>query len=83
MSEKIGIRVDGIVSVHLPDTTGNYATMCGLDGDDPNEQTRQEGVTISDSAKIDCVRCTAIWEVCGRYRASDFAPTRTDRRRRK
>lgn len=76
-NEKIGIKSNGIISVHMPDTTGNYATLCGLDGDDPNPSVDQKVVKIGTRARIDCHNCFATWQVCRGYRAQDFAADRS------
>lgn len=66
----IGVSVDGTVQTHIPHPDGNYATLCGLDGDDDNPASRQ--FTVAAGAKIDCADCLAIFEACGAYRLSDF-----------
>lgn len=66
----VAVKINGIVSVHLPHTNGNYYTLCGLDGSD--EYVGQEIVDVPIGAKVDCTDCLHIWEVCKLFTARDF-----------
>lgn len=70
--EFVAVDVGGDVKVHLPDTTGNYATLCGMDGDDPHSSVGQKMAELPKRAKVDCVTCWNIWKLCRDYRAGDF-----------
>lgn len=68
---KVAIICDGVRQVHAIDTTGNYATLCGLDGND--EFVRQMGADLEgDKDKIDCPQCWSIWVTATRYKRRDF-----------
>lgn len=69
----VTVEVQGVVLVHLPHTTNNYATLCGLDGDDPHFDTQQKTIPTKSGAKVDCPHCKAIFKVATKYRLSDFA----------
>ncbi len=67
----VSVLVDGVRTVHLPDWSGNYATLCALDGDDPAlNQTKTENDVGS---IIDCTACTRIWQICLAYPPRAFA----------
>lgn len=55
-------------SVHM-EGDGNYATACGLDGDDP--KTDQAGASQT-KEKINCLTCLQLWETAHGYKKSDF-----------
>lgn len=70
MNRFVTVDIDGEIQTHLPHPTENYATLCGLDGDDSDHNTRQ---SIAEPGKqVDCQHCIAIFELCRRYRAKDF-----------
>jgi hypothetical protein len=62
----------GVVTVHLPHTSGNYYTLCGEDGDDPSKNIDSVATDVPKGAKINCVECRRIWEVCKPYTNKDF-----------
>jgi len=62
---------EGEVRIHLPDASGCYATLCGLDGNDP--AVGQRLVDLPNGAKVNCQQCKAIWAVAKKYKASDFS----------
>lgn len=72
MSRVVAIMVDGVVSAHASGVgaPGGYATLCGLDGNDPS--ARQEAVPLMPGALIDCETCDALWNAWKRYSARDF-----------
>jgi len=72
MSKFIAVIVEGTLSIHARDTTGNYATLCGLDGDDPHPGAQQSMAKVPRGRKIDCTACRNIWQVAKQYRATDF-----------
>ena len=62
------IEFEGVVEIHATDVTGNYATLCGLDGDDL--VTGQKTVPLpplSRKPKINCKTCLAIIRHAKRY----------------
>lgn len=70
---KIAILVDGIRQVHADSHNGNHATLCGLDGDDPDDSVRQSPASRPERGeKITCPECRSIWETARLYRAADF-----------
>lgn len=70
MSRFITVEVDGEVLVHLPGVISDYATLCGLDGDDPVENMRT--LETKRGAKVTCEHCQAIWRACKDYRSTSF-----------
>ncbi len=60
-SKVVGVEVDGVVEWHIPGVGGaDYATLCGLDGDDP--AIGQTGIVQAPrGTKIDCQECKSIW----------------------
>jgi len=66
--------MDSEAEWHIPGLGGaDYATACGLDGNDPN--LGQNGmITPTRGQKITCKLCKAIWSdlVTLRLRATDF-----------
>lgn len=67
----VGIREGDTVRTHLPPTSGAYATLCGLDGDDADKAVDQHPAPAGN--KVDCDECRTIFNVCRDYRPSDFA----------
>jgi hypothetical protein len=66
---KIAISVDGIIQTHALHWNGNYSTLCGLDGDDPEidqsvEETTDEFIT--------CRTCQKIILHCRQFTFRDF-----------
>lgn len=72
MSRFVAVEANGELLVHLPDTSGQLATLCGIDGDDPDASVRQRIVPVKPGQKSNCKRCKAVWDVATQYRASDF-----------
>ena len=73
MSKYVAILHDGEIKIHLPHTNGNYATLCGEDGDDPNPHVDSKEINVPKGAKVDCAECLHIWQVCRRFTPKDFA----------
>lgn len=65
----VGVKVDGQVGIHIPGTA-NYATLCGMDGDDP--ALKQEPAIVPRNAYINCPHCRAIWERAKMFKRTDF-----------
>jgi hypothetical protein len=71
---RVAVEIEGVRSVHALDPTGNYATLCGLDGDDPNisgQSIPRSPATRGE--KIDCPQCFATWTMARYYHRSDFS----------
>lgn len=60
------------ITIHLPDTTGNHATLCGMDGNDPHPSVNQSSATAPARAKVNCPQCYALWKVAQQYTKADF-----------
>lgn len=73
MKKYVAILHDGEITIHLPCTTGNYATLCGDDGDDPSENVDLVEVDVPTGKKINCSECRRMWYVCKRFTVRDFA----------
>lgn len=52
------VEIEGVVDIHATDVTGTYATLCGLDGDDP--ECEQKTVALPKNPRITCKTCLAI-----------------------
>lgn len=52
---------------HFVHPNGEYATICGMDGDDDNEAVMQETIDTPKGAKVDCEHCIAIFDQCKKY----------------
>ncbi len=75
----VALELDGELEFHLPATAGvPYATACGLDGGEDltdDMETGPEGQRMGKvprGQKINCPRCTELWQLARKYRASDF-----------
>ena len=69
MSAMIAISVDDVVDVHVA-TRGEYATICGMDGDDSAVGIKP--ASLPKEAKITCAACFRIWDVCVDVKIADF-----------
>lgn len=69
MSRFVAIQTLVTIEIHLPDTMGVYATLCGVDG----KEEGQLQVPVPLGRKVDCDRCKSMWELARTYRASDFS----------
>lgn len=70
----IQIDCEGRREVHAASANGDYATLCGLDGNDP--AIGQTGTSFVSNAQINCPQCRAIWETARLYRPRDFSRRR-------
>lgn len=68
------VDVNGEIDSHMPDWSGNYATLCGLDGDDPHRSVRQSMPKVR-ATVITCTACFRIWQVAKKYSVTDFSPS--------
>lgn len=66
----VGVEADGVKRTHLPHPTGSHATLCGLDGDDPDPSVDQR--PAKPGRAVDCDECRMIFELCQEYSAKDF-----------
>lgn len=72
MANKIAIDIAGTIEVHAsPYGAGDYDTLCGVDGSDP-ELGHNGLVPVPRGAKIDCDTCKRIWQHTKLFRVSDF-----------
>lgn len=65
----VTVRIDGKSEVHLPGYISDYATLCGLDGNDSNTNQRIEPTTTH---KVTCEHCKQIWEQARAFPRSVF-----------
>lgn len=75
VAAKVAIVHAGERQVHASSTNGVYATLCGLDGDDPDPAVQQSACTVNPQDKITCPDCFAIWFTAKEYRRTDFHPS--------
>lgn len=73
MSKYIAVRMNDEVIVHLPGAIGDYATLCGLDGNDDSRSVDQHPTDVPRNAKVNCAHCSALWKTARRYSAKDFS----------
>jgi len=72
MKNKISISIHGEITTHIAaDNCSNYATLCGLDGDDIHPTVNQK--IVDSRNKIDCSACYEIWKQCLSYTPKDFS----------
>ena len=75
-SKVIGVISDGVTEWHVIGCGGSdYATLCGLDGNDP--VVGQTGVVDAPpGTKIDCKECRQAWEQLRdlKLKTTDFLP---------
>lgn len=71
----IGVNVDGISEWHAVHVgSGDYATLCGLDGNDPT--VGQFGIIVPNPwQKISCPQCYAIVKgiLDAKFKEADFS----------
>lgn len=74
MKSRIKISVDGDIRLHIAYEGEGYATLCGLDGNDSDDEGDGQ-VTLDHpkSGKIDCDHCKRIAAEGRKWRESDFA----------
>jgi hypothetical protein len=54
----VTIADEGVIEVHLPSAvSGDYATLCGMDGTDCGQQE----VTTDPASVVTCPHCCGIW----------------------
>ena len=70
MKDKITIIVDGDPLTHIAGGLLDFATFCGLDGNDP--AIGQLTVQTPVGAKVNCPDCKRLWEMAKPWRESDF-----------
>jgi len=75
MTQYVAVYLDGELTIHLPDTSGNYYTLCGLDGTD--SLVGQAIGDVPKGAKVDCKSCFNIWKISKMFRLSDFSAHNT------
>jgi len=72
MGKLVAVMVLGEITVHLPDVSGNYYTLCGMDGDDPDRAVDQMACDVPAGAKINCRTCRNIFGICAGFSSRDF-----------
>ena len=72
--DRVKVRSGEETFVHMMHTNGNYATLCGLDGDDSSGWVDQETLSlpITHKVRINCPDCKDIWLLCSEYDRTDF-----------
>ncbi len=74
-AKRIALEIDGLREIHAAaSNNGNYATLCGLDGDDPGIG-QQSGGTARPGEKINCHQCIGVWLAAKPYQTSSFDPS--------
>lgn len=72
MSKYVAVEQDGVVQVHASgnDLPGDWATLCGMDGDD--SRVGQKPAALIIGARINCPQCRGIVMAAKKFRPSDF-----------
>ena len=65
----IAVITDGVLEVHAAGL-GNFATLCGLDGNDPDAS--QIPAPLPMNPRIDCPQCFSAWKAWRTFSARDF-----------
>jgi len=69
----VTIVVAGESTVHFPDWSGNYETLCQMDGNDNDSFVQHRTVKTKKGAKVNCQQCINIWEYCQQFNESDIS----------
>lgn len=72
----VTVIAERVVNTHFPDVSGNYATLCGMDGNDPDPTTDQITIETPRGAKVDCDRCISIFDLIHEYGERDIDRTK-------
>jgi hypothetical protein len=75
MSKTVGVTIDGAATRHAHGVSQDFATLCGIDADDPS--VGHGGViTAPRGQKITCTQCHTLWmnTIALRLTAKDFSP---------
>ena len=67
----ITIQIEDETATHMIGA-GDYATLCGLDGDDLPDFSQVIEAPIL--GKCDCVECVSIWLACKEYNETEIDP---------
>jgi hypothetical protein len=70
MARYVAIEQDGVINVHASGVHSDYATICGMDGDD--ETVGQRPAPLQIGARINCPHCRSIIMAAKAYRNRDF-----------
>lgn len=70
MSSLIAIRQYDKIEVHITASYGSYATICGMDGDDPG--CGQYPAEVPKNGKVSCLDCYRTWQMSKSFKRSDF-----------
>lgn len=70
MRDFVAVKTDGEIFIHVPDTIGNYGTLCGISIDDDEDVGRV--VALPKNPRITCKTCIAIIRAAKAYRNCDL-----------
>jgi len=68
----VAVEASGKIEVHISAVTGNYYTLCGMDGDDPSLGVEQKVVIVLPGERITCRHCYQMWQAVHNMSESDF-----------
>jgi hypothetical protein len=66
----VAIEQDGKIEVHAEGVNGNYATLCGMDGND--SKVGQKTTAVGIGWRINCPYCIGLIREAKTYREKDF-----------
>lgn len=74
MPKVVGVLINGVPTWHAAGVVNDYATLCGMDSDDP-AIGHQGLVAPTRGQKIECRICKSIWTntMALKLRVSDFS----------
>jgi len=74
MSKFRAVEIEGEVKIHLPNPsgTGEFYTLCGLDGDEAHPVLRQKSAPVPKGARVNCHDCYQIWKLAQEFERVDF-----------
>lgn len=72
MSKYVAVKTLDEIEIHLPHTTGNWYSLCGLAGADEDSAVQQGIVDVPKGVRVDCRARKAIWELAQGFTSRDF-----------
>ena len=74
-SRFVAVEQDGVVEIHASgaDASGDYATLCGVDGNDDGAGVNQRPADLPPGAKINCPQCKQLILAARKFSRRDFA----------
>lgn len=71
MAKYVAVKTNEGITIHFPHPTGNYDTLCNMDGDDP--KLGHYLVPVPKGERVNCDECFRIWLTAQTFTIDDFA----------